>query len=260
MVQEVLVARIGPVAELLQGGRLAVEGRLHPQLCPLEVLPKPVDRVAQNPQPGSDFQRLTGERLPQLLGVPPCLLAEFLQLLQQTSLPGHPRPMASLAGYRALHDSSPGGAGAAPRRTPAAMDARLPSLQFSVLCLGVDEKHGPPCFMYVFYELPLAEFPYRFPDTAGFFLVNGWSGGLGQFTQRVRILDPEGQPVLETGARPMTLENPDVPFMSVNFIQGFEFARPGVYRVETWLDDRLVLSHALTARLAPNAVEAEDEG
>lgn len=126
-----------------------------------------------------------------------------------------------------------------------------PSLQFSLLCLGVDEQHGPPCFMYVFYELPLAEFPYRFPETAGFFLVNGWSGGRGEFTQSARIVDPDGQVLMDTGPRPLVLESPDVPFMSVTFVQAFEFPAPGVYRVEVLLEGQKVLNYALTAKVAP---------
>lgn len=130
-------------------------------------------------------------------------------------------------------------------------EQNLPSLQFSFLCLGVDEQQGPPCFNYVFYELPLPEFPYRFPETAGFFLVNGWSGAAGEFVQAARILDPEGDVLMDTGIRPLVLESPDVPFMSVTFVQGFEFPSPGVYRVEVVLEGHKVADYALTARPAP---------
>ncbi|MBI3923982.1 MAG: hypothetical protein HY319_00425 [Armatimonadetes bacterium] len=126
-----------------------------------------------------------------------------------------------------------------------------PILQFSVPCLGVDERDGPPCFMYVFYELPLNHFPYKFPETAGFFIVNGWSQGRGRFRQQVRIRGADGQVLLDPPPREFVLADPRYPYMMVNFIQGFEFPRPGDYSVEILLEGEPVMSYSLGITRAP---------
>lgn len=126
-----------------------------------------------------------------------------------------------------------------------------PRLQFSFVCLGVDDQHGPPTFRQVVHDLPLPSLPYRFPESSGLFLVNGWIGGPGEFLWAARILDPDGAPVRDTGTRFLVLEDPDVPFLSIHFMQGIEFARPGKYRVEVLLDGRRVMDYALRAWQAP---------
>lgn len=132
-----------------------------------------------------------------------------------------------------------------------------PHLQYSVPCLGFDESKGPPSFMFVFYELPLEQFPYRFPETAGFFVVNGWVGGQGTFQQRL-VLKADAETVLvDTDKRPFTMEDGKTPFMSVNFVQGIEFPRPGAYTVEVYLDDELMTSYTLLASQAPPEEDTE---
>lgn len=130
-------------------------------------------------------------------------------------------------------------------------ERRLPTLQYSLVCLGVDDQHGPPSLQHVVHELPLPAFPYRFPETSGFFLVNGWTGGQGDFAWAARLYDPDGRILRDTGTRISTLASPEHPFLSVHFLQAFEFPRPGVYRIEVILEGRRVMEYPLTATLAP---------
>ncbi len=130
---------------------------------------------------------------------------------------------------------------------------KKPSLQYSLTCLGVDERHGPPSFNYVFYRLPLASFPYRFPADAGFFLVNAWCDGEGEFKQRVVITDPDGQTtLLDTGQRPFKLESPRALDQSIWFLQGFSFHVAGFYPVKVYLEDQVVLEYAIEAYETPS--------
>lgn len=126
-----------------------------------------------------------------------------------------------------------------------------PFLQYSVLSLGFDETKGPPSFVFVFYELPLDHFPYRFPETAGFFITNGWVGGQGEFQQRLTIEGPNGKLLLDTGDRPFTLDDPKTPYLSVHFIQGIEFPAAGEHQVEVHLNGAPVMKYPFQVTQAP---------
>lgn len=128
---------------------------------------------------------------------------------------------------------------------------KKPTLQYSLACLGVDEKHGPPSFNYVFYRLPLARFPYQFPADAGFFLVNAWCDGEGEFKQRTVITSPDGKSLVDTGLRDLKLDSPRAIDQQVYFLQGFHFPMAGFYPVKVFLDDKPVLEYFLEAYEAP---------
>ncbi len=128
---------------------------------------------------------------------------------------------------------------------------KAPTLQYSLACLGVDERHGPPSFNYVFYRLPLAGFPYRFPADAGFFLVNAWCDGEGTFKQRCVISSPEGQTLMDTGLRELSLDSPHAIDQQIYFLQGFTFPSAGFYPVRVYLDEKPVLEYFLEAYEAP---------
>lgn len=126
-----------------------------------------------------------------------------------------------------------------------------PSLQFSIPCLNVDDKKGPPSFQYVFYELPFPQFPFKFPEGEGFYVANGWCNGTGSHVQRMKILDPSRQNVLvDTQDQPFTLKKQDEPFMAVNYITGMAFESPGTYWFQVYLDGRVRLEYPLPVRKA----------
>lgn len=122
-----------------------------------------------------------------------------------------------------------------------------PSLQFSVPCLEVrDEEGKPPSFGYLFYELPLPEFPFK----VDFYVANGWCNGQGKFIQSMSILRPDKTPMVETGDQPFELKDAATPFMAVNFFQGVVFEKPGMYWFRVSLGGRKVLEYPLTVREA----------
>lgn len=125
--------------------------------------------------------------------------------------------------------------------------AGKPSLQFSVPCLNVkDPDDQPPSFEYLFYELPLPEFPFK----ASFYIANGWCSGTGTHQQSMKILKPDGNTLVETGLQDVTLKDQNTPFMAVNYFPDLVFEGPGVYKVEVFLGESKVLTYPLTVRKA----------
>ena len=124
-----------------------------------------------------------------------------------------------------------------------------PRLQFSLLCLGVDEAQGPPTFQHVFQVLPADQYPYRFPPGGGFFVVTGWTKGSGAHQQTTRILAGDGTPLADSGEQPFELADHGGS-MVVQFIEGLEFPEPGGYAVEIGLDGEVVLDYPLVLALA----------
>ena len=122
-----------------------------------------------------------------------------------------------------------------------------PSLQFSVPCLNVkDPSDQPPSFEYLFYELPLPEFPFK----ASFYIANGWCSGQGTHQQSMKILKPDGTVLVETGLQEVALANANTPFMAVNYFPDLVFEGEGVYKVEVYLSNSKVLTYPLTVRKA----------
>jgi hypothetical protein len=124
-----------------------------------------------------------------------------------------------------------------------------PRLQFSLLCLGVEEEKGPPSFLHVFQVLPSERFPFQFPAGSGFFVVTGWTRGEGEHTQTTRILAGDGTALVDSGEHPFELaENGS--FMLVQFLDGVQFPEPGDYSVEISLDGETALDYPLVLQEA----------
>lgn len=124
-----------------------------------------------------------------------------------------------------------------------------PKLQFSIPCLEVREDQGPPSFLRIFYELPFPVFPIKFPEP-GFFVVNGWCYGKGEFVQSMKILKPDKTELISTGPQKFTLPDELVPFMAVNLFAEVIFETPGTYWNQVFLENEMVLEYPLTIRKA----------
>jgi Family of unknown function (DUF6941) len=113
-------------------------------------------------------------------------------------------------------------------------------LLYSVPSLGIDESKGPPSFVFVTHQLVLDEFPYQFPESAGFFITNGWLGEPGTYEQRILMSRPNGEPLIDTTSRPFELEDPDIPYTAITFFQGLKIEEPGIFRVSIYAGEDLV--------------------
>ncbi len=119
----------------------------------------------------------------------------------------------------------------------------VPSLQFSIPCLDIDDSAGPQSFQKIFFELPIgADFPYKL---SYFFIANGWCSGKGRYSQKLKILNPDGTTLVDTGAQLIELESPERPYMISNKLVDLVFQAPGLYRVQVFLDDELRLEYPI---------------
>lgn len=134
--------------------------------------------------------------------------------------------------------------------------ARL-QLLYSVPSLGLDDSKGPPSFVFVTHEIPLHEFPYSFPEDAGFFVSNGWLGEPGQHTQRIELYSPQGKLLAETGDRELGLVD-ERPYMAITYFMGVTFEVPGRYELRVFTNGDEALRYPLFITQAEP--EAEGEG
>lgn len=132
-------------------------------------------------------------------------------------------------------------------------------LLYSVPSLGIDESKGPPSFVFVTHQLVLDEFPYKFPETAGFFITNCWLGEPGTYEQRIVVRQPDGEPLVDTTSRPFELEDQDVPYTAITFFQGLELPVPGLYRVTIYSNENEVLKYPIHVLAEEDVMGSEDD-
>lgn len=129
-------------------------------------------------------------------------------------------------------------------------DELEPILLYSVPSLGIDDSKGPPTFVFVTYEIPLSEFPYSFPEDAGFFITNGWLGRPDKHRQDIKIFDPKGALLVETGERILDIVD-SKPYMAITYFMGLTFKQPGQYSVKIYLNEDELLTYPLFITQAP---------
>ncbi len=118
-----------------------------------------------------------------------------------------------------------------------------PALLYSVLCDDVRrEDNGKFILLGLFETVGAREFPAVHPVL---FVVNGWIGGVGNFRQYSRILDPAGAELArdqETAFELSTLKSRHSVIARFN---NLELPRPGEYAVEVLLNGDLKLRYPL---------------
>jgi len=122
----------------------------------------------------------------------------------------------------------------------------LPDLQSSLLCDDVrQERNGKFILIGIFDVIGIPELPAVFQRIC---VVNRWCCGEGEFTQRSRILNPDGSPLVE--GKPVTVKLPDseATATSVEFFVNFKFASAGTYWVEILLENDLKIRYPLKVR------------
>lgn len=123
----------------------------------------------------------------------------------------------------------------------------LPDLQSSLLCDDVrQERNGKFILIGIFDVVGVPAFPAVFQRIC---VVNRWCCGMGEFTQRSRILNPDGDTSLVEGKPVLVkLPNDEATATSVEFFVNFKFGAPGTYWVEILLEDNLKLRYPLKVR------------
>jgi hypothetical protein len=117
----------------------------------------------------------------------------------------------------------------------------LPDLQCSLICDEVrQEITGNLILIGVMSLVRVPETPI----TAGrLFVVNRWCAGVGQFTETVRLVAPDGTTAIRQSQAKFQLPDPNQNTTNVSIFQGVEFKVPGVYFIEVLVDEVMKLRY-----------------
>ncbi|MDA1044404.1 MAG: hypothetical protein O3C57_04185 [Verrucomicrobia bacterium] len=127
------------------------------------------------------------------------------------------------------------------------MQKFIPDLQSSLLCDDVrQERNGKFILIGLFDVLTVPRFPAVFQRIC---IVNRWCCGHGEFAQRSRLIQPDGDTVMIEG-KEVTLHLPDneATATSVEFFLNVKFDSEGTYWVEILLDNDLKVRYPLKAK------------
>lgn len=117
----------------------------------------------------------------------------------------------------------------------------LPDLQASLLCEDVrQEVTGNFIIVGV---IGLIRVP-KLPVTAGRLCVfNRWTAGVGEFTEQVRLVGPDGSTALRQSQIRFALKEANHHAINVSMLTQVEFASAGIYHVEVLVDDVMKLRY-----------------
>lgn len=125
-----------------------------------------------------------------------------------------------------------------------------PDLQSSLLCDDVrQERNGKFILIGLFDVLAVPAFPAVFHRIC---IVNRWCCGHGHFSQRSRIIKPDGDSALVEGKEvAVELADSEATATSVEFFINVRFETEGTYWIEILLDGDLQVRYPLKARQIP---------
>lgn len=115
----------------------------------------------------------------------------------------------------------------------------LPDLQASLLCEDVrQEVTGNFIIIGVIGLVRVPQLPIKAVKLCVF---NRWTAGVGQFTEQVRLIAPDGNTVMRQSQVKFALKDPSHHAINVTVLTQVEFATAGVYHVEVLVDDVMKL-------------------
>ncbi len=118
-----------------------------------------------------------------------------------------------------------------------------PTLLFSVLCDDVRrEDNGKFILIGLFETIGAATFPVRHSKL---YVMNCWCSGMGEFTQRTRIIAPDGAKLIEDEKTSFKLNDLRAKHRIVARFNNLVFRAPGEYSVEVLLNGELKVRYPL---------------
>ena len=125
----------------------------------------------------------------------------------------------------------------------------LPDLQCSLLCDDVrQEASGNLILLGVIGLIRVPGVPIVAPKLC---IINRWTAGVGQFTEQVRIIGPDGATVLRKSSAKLALPDPVQNVTNVSVFGQLEFPSGGVYYVEVLVDDVMKLRYPVPVVVVP---------
>jgi hypothetical protein len=132
----------------------------------------------------------------------------------------------------------------------------LPDLQCSLLCDDIrQEASGNLIFLGVIGLIRVPGVPIVAPKLC---VVNRWTAGVGQFTEQVRLVGPDGNTVIRKSQAKLALPDPVQNVTNVSVFGQVEFTAPGVYHIEVLVDDVMKLRYAIPLVVVPQPGQGEE--
>lgn len=117
--------------------------------------------------------------------------------------------------------------------------SQRPTLQLFCLCddVGRLEASAKLILVGVFERIQVESLPAQHPRL---WIFARWTGGVGTYTCRSAVVDPEGDTVFETEEIRFSLETEEQSHNVSGQLVGFPLEIEGTYWVEAYLDEELV--------------------
>jgi len=125
----------------------------------------------------------------------------------------------------------------------------LPDLQASLLCEEVrQEVTGNFIIIGVIGVIRIPKLPIT---AARLCVFNRWTAGVGQFTEQVRLIAPDGGTVLRQSQIKFALKEATHHAINVSMLTQIQFETAGVYHLEVLVDDVMKIRFPVPLVLQP---------
>lgn len=116
----------------------------------------------------------------------------------------------------------------------------IPDLQCSLLCEDIrQETSGNLILVGVINVIRVPQVPIT---AARLLIMNRWCAGVGQFTETIRLIAPDGQ-VLRKNSAKFQLGDPSQVAVLANVFANLEFPQGGLYHIEVLVDEVMKLRY-----------------
>jgi hypothetical protein len=134
----------------------------------------------------------------------------------------------------------------------------LPDLQSSLLCDDVrQERNGKFMLIGLFDMIAVPKYPAVFQRIC---IVNRWCCGMGTFTQRSRLVKPDGlTSVIDGREVSVNLADSEATATCVELLLNVKFEAPGTYWVEVLLGNDLKMRYPLKALVVRPRPESQTQ-
>jgi hypothetical protein len=130
----------------------------------------------------------------------------------------------------------------------------LPDLQCSLLVEDVrPEASGNIILIGVLGVIRVPQVPISAPKVC---VINRWCAGIGQFTEQVKLVGPDGNTIHRKSSSKFALPDPTQTATLVSVFPGIEFPVAGVYHIEVSVDEVMKVRYPVPVVVVPQPGQA----